>query len=53
MRYIRFLKVSKTDGKTITALITVTPDLGEDFLAAAVALAAPIRPPEYNGDIFL
>ncbi|KAF9629933.1 putative Nicotinamide N-methyltransferase [Lasiodiplodia theobromae] len=53
MRYIRFLKVPKTDGKTITALITVTSDLGEDFLAADVALAATIRSPEYNGDIFL
>ncbi|OJD32778.1 uncharacterized protein BKCO1_3600061 [Diplodia corticola] len=53
MRYIRFLKVPKTDGNTISALVTVTSDLGEDFLASDILLAATIRSPEYNGDIFL
>lgn len=53
MRYIRFLKVPKTDGETLSALVTVTSDLGEDFLAADVALTAAVRSPEYNGDIFL
>lgn len=53
MRYVRFLKVPKTDSKTLSALVTVTSDLGEDFLAADVALTATVRSPEYNGDIFL
>lgn len=53
MRYIRFLKVPKTDGNTLSALVTVTSDLGEDFLLADVALTATVRSPEFNGDIFL
>ncbi|KAF2142229.1 uncharacterized protein K452DRAFT_326694 [Aplosporella prunicola CBS 121167] len=53
MRYVRFLKVPKTDGKTLNALITITSDLGEDFLAENVTLAATIRSADDHGDIYL
>ncbi|EKG14787.1 Nicotinamide N-methyltransferase putative [Macrophomina phaseolina MS6] len=53
MRYIRFLKVPKTDGNTLGVLVTVTSDLGDDFLLADVALTATLRSPDHNGDIYL
>ncbi|KAK7522253.1 putative methyltransferase-domain-containing protein [Phyllosticta citriasiana] len=53
MRYIRFLKVPKGDSKSISCVITITSDLGDDFLAEDVALSATIRSPKDRGDIFL
>lgn len=55
MRYVRFLKLPKTDrdSKSIKALITVTSDLGEDFLAEDVSLTATIRSVDPDGDVYL
>ncbi|KAF2084226.1 S-adenosyl-L-methionine-dependent methyltransferase [Saccharata proteae CBS 121410] len=53
MHYIRFLKVPRTDSKTINALITITSDLGDDLLAEDVALAATLRADDFAGDIYL
>ncbi|KAK8197705.1 putative methyltransferase-domain-containing protein [Phyllosticta capitalensis] len=53
MRYIRFLKVPRADSKSISCVVTITSDLGEDFLAEDVALSATVRGPQDCGDIFL
>ena len=42
MRYIRFLKPPKTDGKSVKALVTITSDLGDSFLAEDAALTATL-----------
>lgn len=53
MRYIRYLKTPKTDGGKLTALVTITSDLGEDLLADEVALSATVRSADPYGDIYL
>ncbi|PNS20521.1 Protein-lysine N-methyltransferase rrg1 [Sphaceloma murrayae] len=57
MHYIRFLKTPKViaaAGKvTLTASITLTTDLGETFFDDDVDLAATLRSPDNDGDIFL
>ncbi|GAM86381.1 hypothetical protein ANO11243_043950 [Dothideomycetidae sp. 11243] len=57
MHYIRFLKTPKVTfaaGKVVlTANITITTDLGETFFDHDVDLAASLRSPDNDGDIFL
>ncbi|KAF2405473.1 hypothetical protein EJ06DRAFT_27269 [Trichodelitschia bisporula] len=43
MFYIRFLKTPKLEGDRVTALITITTDLGEKFLSKDVILSADIE----------
>jgi hypothetical protein len=53
MRYIRFLKPPKIQGNTITALITITSDLGDCFYNDEVLLAASIHSADPLGDIYI
>jgi hypothetical protein len=53
MHYVRFLKAPRLKGKSLTALVTITSDLGEDFYFEEVQLAAAIHSAELNGDIYL
>ncbi|KAF1355055.1 putative methyltransferase-domain-containing protein [Delphinella strobiligena] len=57
MHYLRFLKTPKVtvkDGSVIlSAVVTVTTDLGETFYLNDVALAILLRAPEQEGDIYL
>jgi hypothetical protein len=53
MRYIRFLKVPKIQGKSINAVVTITSDLGETFLAEDAFLSATLRSSDPDGDIYL
>ncbi|KAI4745433.1 hypothetical protein E4T50_04241 [Aureobasidium sp. EXF-12298] len=57
MHYVRFLKTPKiqVDNGTVTlsAVITLTTDLGETFYPHDIQLAATLREPDHGGDIFL
>lgn len=53
MRYIRFLKPPRIVDQTCTFLVTITSDLGEDFLPDDVILAATLRSNDPSGDIYL
>jgi SAM-dependent methyltransferase len=54
---VRFLKTPKilVDNGTVTlsAVITLTTDLGETFYPHDIQLAATLREPDHGGDIFL
>ncbi|KAF2433265.1 hypothetical protein EJ08DRAFT_72362 [Tothia fuscella] len=52
MRYIRFLKPPKIKGNTITALITITSDLGESFFSERIQLTGAIHKAVPNGEIY-
>jgi hypothetical protein len=43
MRYIRFLKAPKLENGTMSALLTITSDLGDSFLTKNVGLLAQVR----------
>jgi hypothetical protein len=53
MRYIRFLKPPKIQGNTITALITITSDLGDSFYTEEALLAASIHSADPLDDIYI
>ena len=53
MRYVRFLKIPKLQGDSITATITITSDLGETFLNEEVQVVAMLRAADPRGDIYL
>jgi SAM-dependent methyltransferase len=56
-RPVRFLKTPKLNVEsgrvTLTAVITLTTDLGETFYPHDIQLAATLRQPDHGGDIFL
>ena len=49
MRYIRFLKVPKCERHSITAVVTITSDLGETFLAEDTFLNATLLSADQDG----
>ncbi|KAI5201750.1 hypothetical protein E4T42_04269 [Aureobasidium subglaciale] len=57
MHYIRFLKTPKVHVEngavTLSAVITLTTDLGETFYPHDILLAASLREPDDDGDIYL
>ncbi|KAG9874646.1 hypothetical protein KCV05_g22610, partial [Aureobasidium melanogenum] len=57
MHYVRFLKTPKVHVEngsvTLTAVITLTTDLGETFYPHDLQLAATLRQPDQDGDIYL
>ncbi|GAB7349653.1 hypothetical protein MBLNU459_g0329t1 [Dothideomycetes sp. NU459] len=57
MAMLRFLKTPKVrvvNGNiSLDAVITVTTDLGETFFPNSITLAATLRAPEHNGDVYL
>jgi hypothetical protein len=53
MRYIRFLKPPKIQGNVITALITITSDLGDSFYPVEALLAAAIHSANPLDEIYI
>lgn len=53
MKYIRFLKPPRIEQQTLTAVITITTDLGESFHPDDVDLSATVRSSDLDGDIQL
>lgn len=53
MRYIRFLKPPKIQDNSITALITITSDLGESFFNEDVLISASIFSATHDGEVYL
>ncbi|KAI4715323.1 hypothetical protein E4T48_08490 [Aureobasidium sp. EXF-10727] len=57
MHYVRFLKTPKVHVETgaviLTAVVTLTTDLGETFYPHDIQLAATLRQSDHDGDIYL
>lgn len=54
VRFLKTPKVKVENGNvSLSAVVTVTTDLGETFYLEDVALAVIVRAPEQNGDIYL
>lgn len=53
MRYIRFLKTPRIEGHDISALITITSDLGDSFCDEDLQLAASLRSADDEGELYL
>lgn len=54
VRFLKTPKVTVDNGCTsLTAVITLTTDLGETFYPRDILLAVSLRQPEYDGDIYI
>ena len=51
MQYIRFLKVPSFSGDTISALITITSDLGDSFMHRDSAVVGAVRSKDGGGAV--